>query len=203
MAEMTFNSNAGGDGLVYSVNTNYTTAHNATSGTLDATSTPNTCAQNGITGADYYIGRGFFPFDTSTLPDDATITAATLELYITGIGDSTANYASVVQSTQASNTALNAADFDAVGTTTGGDSAAFNTLSTSAYTTITLNATGRGWISKTGYTTLALRQSTDITSSAPASFQYIQCNYSESGSNKPILRVTYTVPEAGQILTFV
>ena len=58
-------------------------------------------------------------FDTSTIPDDATVTAATVEVVVTAKTDtlSVGQSTTVVSGTPASNTALTTADFDQFGTT--------------------------------------------------------------------------------------
>lgn len=61
------------------------------------------------------INRAFFPFDTSGLPDSASISAATLKLYLSQQNDDvndSDSYIVVVQTTQASTSALVSGDFD-------------------------------------------------------------------------------------------
>src|SRR3990167_7648934 len=67
----TFSPDVGGRGRVYVQNATYSTAHDAASGTED------TVGQiiHELSGGTYTIGRCFFPFDTSALPNDAIITA--------------------------------------------------------------------------------------------------------------------------------
>ena len=107
-------------------------------------------------------------FDTASIPDGDTVASATLSFYRYNSGDSndysatnaTYKYLTCVGSTPASNTALATADFDQVGSTklcasdvpvTSG-----TVPSVSAYTNMSLNASGVAAIAKTGVTKLAI-----------------------------------------------
>jgi len=131
---------------------------------------------------NHYGARLFFPFDTSALPDTDTISAATFSAWLNSKalgsgGQAALQYARLVQSTQASGTAIVANDYGAVGSTAGSATDInVNAASTGAYQNLTLNSTGRGWISKTGYTKFALRSGWDITNTQPSSSNYANNN---------------------------
>jgi hypothetical protein len=113
---------------------------------------------------NWRIGRDFFLFDTSSLPDNATINSATLGVYLylfTGSPPSNSGNLGLVQSSPASNTALSLDDYDQVGTTEGAARVNISATAATQYTW-TLNSTGLSWISKTGITKLALRHADDI-----------------------------------------
>jgi len=152
------------------------------------------------------ISRSFFPVDTSALPDGATISEAKLYIYIEAKADDDNDgddWGSVVQTSQEDPTTLEEADFDQCGAidnpTEGADRIDIGSITTSAYNYWTLNATGRGWISKTGWTLLGLREGHDAIDSPIASSSGNVTNsitvrfseYTGTGSD-PYLSVTYT-----------
>lgn len=140
-----------------------------------------------------YIQRGFFPFDTSTLPDADIISAASLNIYcsyvVNDFPTDPAEWIGVTESTQASTSDLTTADFDCVSFTDGGH-AATSGFAESQYNSISLNATGIGWISKTGYSKLAGIFGQDSTNNT----DYIQWN---GNSWKRNAAYFYTVAYSG------
>jgi len=162
-------------------------------------------------GAGYLsINRAFVPFDTSTLPSTATVTAATLKLYAVDKRDDfndAYSYLNVFQGSQASNTSLVNADVDNCGDaitnpTKGSSDIDITGLSTGAYASFPLNSTGLGWINKTGYTKLCLREGHDTTNNAVVNngmfwkVSGLDFSTSEAAgtSQDPELDITYTVP---------
>lgn len=135
------------------------------------------------------VDRAYLPFDTSALGSGASITAATLSVYVTsktnGVNDG-GDLISVVEGSSAYSLfgAVPASSID------------IGSLTTSAYNVFTLDATGRGWIDKTGTTELGLREDHDINGdiSANASGNFIILSMSEQTgtSQDPYLTVTYT-----------
>jgi hypothetical protein len=152
------------------------------------------------------IGRGFFPINTGDLPDGATISAATLYLYVVGKNNTDNDgydYIVVVQTTQASTSELVADDYDQCGDVTdptqGSNEIDLSSITTSQYNEWALNATGLTWISKTGWTKLGTREGNDAEDQALSYGENkrngILVRYSEytgTGSD-PYLSVTYTV----------
>lgn len=99
--------------------------------------------------------RTYLPFDTSAMPGNAVVSAATLNVYVTskanGVddGDDTINMTRMFQS---SNTTLFDTDWG-TGYETGGATALdITSMTTSAYNVFTLNATGRSWVKGSGQT---------------------------------------------------
>jgi len=143
------------------------TTHNAATGTAtDYTSTTAIvrCVSTLIE-VDYAISifRDFIPFDTSALPDGATITAAYFAVYVTAKTDTDNDgydYLNVVQTSQTSSSSLVVADYDNCGAThsptVGATAIDITGISTSAWTNFTLSSTGIGWISLTGITYIFL-----------------------------------------------
>ncbi len=167
-----------GDGLVegFLTSTTWDAVHDLTDGTgtnegstfMEATSFGNGSNQN------RGIVRAFIPIDTSGIPDGSTISAATLNIYATAKGDddndAQSYISTVINTTQVSTSALEVADFDQCGDAVddptegndNGDRLDITSITTSAYNTIDLNATGIASISKTGITKIGLREGHDI-----------------------------------------
>jgi hypothetical protein len=171
---------------------------------------------------EYSISRGFLPFDTSSVPSGATISAATLNIYafIPLLDDNDGNdYITVSTSTQGTHTSLSTADYDTAGPilmNTGsevidsGEREDITLISTVAYTPFTLNANGIAAIKKSGQastcsatagiTCLALREGHDAADNAINtntfllySGVYIYSSERTGTSQDPYLTVTYTV----------
>lgn len=150
-----------------------------------------------------FIQRCFFNFDTSTLPDDATVTAAELRLYrndsVEGFVNTNTITMHVVLQNQSDPTELGTAgdyqttDFNSKGSLLQGST------SNGAYFAITLSDL-ENIINLTGYTKLALITDRDLNNSAPTGNNRLGIDPS---TNPPILRVTYTVPGGeGNVMFF-
>jgi hypothetical protein len=157
--------------------------------------------------------RVFVPFDTSSISSGSTITAATLNVYVVSktnnVNDGT-DYATVVRTSQVTHTQVDINDWSAIGTTEGIDTGQrkdITSITTSAYLVFTINATGQGWIAKsgqasncsatTGITCLGIREGHDNTGSEPASQlagNIVTFSTSEeTGTTQdPYLSITYT-----------
>lgn len=160
------------------------------------------------------IYRIFVPFDTSAIPSSATISSASLNVYVTGKVNSDndgTDYITVVRTSQATHTALATTDFDNITTTEGVDAAQrkdITSISTSAYLVFTLNSTGLGWIAKNGVSSncsatagiscFGLREGHDNTATALAdettNTLTVSSTDTSGTSQDPYLSVTYTVP---------
>lgn len=165
-----------------------------------------------ISDGKYRIQRGYIPIDTSGLDDGVTITGATLkmDIYEFNYPDNDGyDFVTVVQSSQASPTALEVADYGRVGSTEGLDSGDRIDMSgaTGGYQEFVLNATGIGWISKTGYSQFCLREGHDFSNHA-----YVGSNntlnqgaayFSEATpdtSHDPYISVTYSAGGATTVI---
>ena len=156
------------------------------------------------------IDRTFLPTDTSALPDDATISSALFYIWaIAKYDDGAAAYGYVTiigETNQASETSLVVDDYEKCGAinnpTKGSDDIDITGITTGQYTTFTLNATGTGWIDKTGYSMFGLRNGFDIEDvnigDSVNRISGIGLSYSEETgtSQDPYISITYTVPSA-------
>lgn len=117
---------------------------------------------------DFACDRGFFPFDTSAISDTDTVDSATFSFYSPTAGTGNRSVG-VVESTHKSASTLVVGDFDALTVNSATEGATRQTVgATSIYYDFALNATGVGWISKTGFTGLAVRLAFDLDNTTPA-----------------------------------
>jgi hypothetical protein len=190
--EATFNSTASDGHLIGGAASSYSTGHNAaTAYFLDDWAIRIDTGQLENTSGFHIIRSALF-FDTSSLPDTAVITAATLSLY--GFMDSSAtDFDITVVDGSLLNDPLVLGDYgDLLTQTTSGG--AFNTsgFSTSGYNDIPLNVVGVGWISKTGMTKFGLRSSRDITATEPSTPESVAVySYDQGVGYRPRLNVSY------------
>lgn len=178
------------DGWISHYNATYSTVRGATTG---STATANVTGEDfgewvdcgSFNNSGYYIGRVFYYFDTSSLPDACTIDSVTLDIYCNyNFGAATAI---AYEGTQG--TTLSTADYDAFGSVWSDNV----TLTASQWSTMTLTSTGISGISKTGTTKICVRNySNDATDSAPAGTTTVGgITFSESSTHKPHLHITY------------
>jgi hypothetical protein len=192
--EVTFYSTASDGGLEKVDQPPYSAVHGAPSGTVKAGSLGIRMGQSAA-GSALYIYRGGLFFDTSSLPDDATITSATLSLYGSDDQSGTDFDITVVDGSVLEDPMVNSDYGDLLPQTTGGGT--FNTagFSITGYNDIALNAAGISWISKTGTTKFGLRSSRDISATGPGGSEYVKIWAHEQGEGyRPKLVVTYTIP---------
>jgi hypothetical protein len=154
----------------------------------------------GLWTCDGEVAQVFTLFDTSSLPDSASISSATLSLYVVSKinsandGGDTVN---IVSSNPASNVALASGDFNIVGTTLFATAVDITSMSTSAYTTFTLNSSGKAAITATGVSKFGVREGHDIgalnmTANSENSVTFSTAEQTGT-SQDPKLDVTYTV----------
>lgn len=207
-----------GDGYVYSASAGgWDFAHDDTTGdTADYTTSTITFGASDSFG-EAEISRIFLPFDTSSIPSNATIDSATLNVKPdskTNTDNDGDDWINVVQTSQVSETTLSTADFDQAGAinnpTEGATRIDFGSITTSAYNTWTLNSTGRGWIKKSGetsncgstagWTCLGLREGHDAIDSAislnTANTMIVFMSEFVGTGSDPYLDITYTVPSS-------
>lgn len=185
------------DGFVENPSLTWATAHDAATGT---TATVDTLGDNGqvqtflFGGATYFIRRGFYSWDTSSIGATATITSASF--FITLNNHSGGPLMNLVQGSQASTNTLVEDDFNKLGTTRFSTDASNETDGTSQE--FVLNAAGIAAIQKTGTTKFVFTRDRDIDNLAPVDFVF--SNYYGSANAtpalRPFLRVTYTTPSA-------
>jgi hypothetical protein len=190
------------DGYAMRRGTSYSAVHGASSGGVFSDYTWLVVGQSRIPLMDFHIYRGALFFDTSSLPDDATISSAVLSLYGEG-HNSFVDFEITVVDGLGLNEPLQTWDYGYLGSqnVSGGS---FNTAGFTifGYNDIPLNETGLGWISKTGITKFGLRSSRDIAATAPTApweDEYVVVCASEKGEGyQPRLVVTYTTPVGGE-----
>ncbi len=151
------------------------------------------------------LSRGIFLFDTSALPNESTIVAATLSLYgrqkndTLGITPDIAIYSSA----PAGVTSLAPGDFDSLGSTAFSTAITYAGWSTAGYNDFALNANGIAAVSLVAASKFGTRSASyDVAPLEPtwsASKQaYFQPYFSEQGAGyKPKLVVTYTTGWGG------
>lgn len=186
------------DGRVYYTSgADWDTAHNATDGTGKAATVANEKVECDYDGSDYDISRVIMLFDTSSLTGDATISAAKMKLAAIGLGavNNDTTDLDIVSSNPASNTTLDVADFDQLGTTVFGSIALADWVSTSeTYNDITLNGDGLSNISKTGISKFGFRLALDTDDVACTALNRVQFYMSENGGAQSCIEITYTLP---------
>ena len=146
----------------------------------------------------YYQSRAFLPFDTSSIGTNSVVSSGVnkVKVYrddsLLAFSNGRTLTAHWIQTSQASGTALATSDYSLVTFTSGGS---FTLASTSngAYSEVTLNSTGDGWINTTGYTKLGLINHLDLNNTAPGVGSYDACAFQKHGdANPPVLTITYT-----------
>lgn len=171
----------------------WATVRNATAGTSssDGAAEDYFCRTQLSGGSFYVIYRGFFLFDTSSLPDATTITAATISLWATTVTNTDSPDLDIVSSSPASNTAIVNADYDQVGSTVYA-STAIASLSTGAYNIFTLDSNGIANITKTGVSKFGTRVSRDTDDTAPTGDNRVIGYFADQAglTNDPKLTVT-------------
>jgi hypothetical protein len=146
------------------------------------------------------IDRMIFLFDTSSLPDSATISAATLSLRGNTKSDSLSASPdiNIYSSNPASNTQIVGGDFDSLGNVAFSTTITYAGFSASGYNDFALNASGLAAISLTGVSKFGARNvNHDVADSAPPwvsnTYSILQAYTAEQGSGyQPKLVVTYT-----------
>lgn len=144
------------------------------------------------------IWRGFFLFDTSSLGTSATISSATLSLYLASSGYTIAGLVNIYSSNPGVNTLITGTDYNTVGTTQFATSIGFGSLTGSAYNAFSLNSSGLTNISKTSISKFSARVDNDYNSTSPGYDTTNQLFFASADttgtSQDPKLEVTYTVP---------
>lgn len=184
------------DAYIGNDNSNYDTAHNATSTTFDLSDSSTTLYV--FSQGTWSIYRSILLFDTSSLTSGASISSAVLSVYHTGNNDPYSDSIRLTVSNPASNTAVTNTDYDQAnfGTTAQAADIAKSSLVINTFADFVLNATGKANISLTSITKFGLRSVADVNSSHPSSAN----NYTAFSSadvaglsQDPTLAITYTL----------
>jgi len=150
---------------------------------------------------DYFIYRSPIIFDTSDIPDDATITGASLKVRAQSKHDPNSYMVLVITEGMPTypHATVYSSDYNKANyNTTSLGSRSVSSLSLTGYSYISLNSTGRTKINKTGDTKFMLRSSQDIAGNTPNFSggypQWVTLWSSDMGTSyAPQLTVTYTV----------
>jgi hypothetical protein len=218
----------GGDGYSTAFASTWNTVHDITTGNGETrTNQTTTNLTVGSFSWGYFITHLFFPFDTSDLPDSATIESGTLNIFVTtknAFDNDGYDFVSVVQGFQNSPTSLSTSDFDECGDSVDdptegidvGERKDITNISTSNYLEFDLNATGLGWIARngdasscgsgTGWTCFGLREGHDIldisTGTATDVYNDVGVAFSNyTGTYRdPYLEITYSIGGGRRII---
>lgn len=179
-------------GYVYKSDHDYYTCRDASSGT--------TSDDGGyvgqkwqVTGSWYYVYRSFIYFNTSTMPDDAIITAATITFTEALLYDgSDTDFNIIVRGANSASNPIILGDYDL----TNYDGENLGELTTSGnYLSFTLNNDGLSYINKTGTTQFVLLSEEDIDNSPPTGDETVIYDTGVEG-NKIRITITYFEPTA-------
>lgn len=204
MAQRTFNPSAG-DGWCQGSGANWDTMHDGASAGFATNYTNTTFLVGSAESSGYYLSRASLPFDTSSIPDRAKITSATLRLRATQVnnGDNDGNdWLNVVGTTVASGTTLSASDYSLIGSSINNPTELatridISTMSANNYYTWTLNASGIALIQKGGITKLGLRDGHDCLDQVIESNKSNECYFASSEhateAYRPLLTVNYII----------
>ena len=197
MTTATYYSEAA-DGHIRGLSTSYATAR-STSTDTDIASTANTVGQTLAGGTNYIIFRGFLSFDTSAIPDDATIDSATLGVCADADNSTTDFNVQVYRYAWVETLDGNReANYDGA---YGGSATLEGTLrntadgwSSGTFYTLAVDTAG---INKTGDTKYALVSSRDVGNNTPTGSESVNWRSGDYAgtTSDPYLEVTYT--EAG------
>jgi hypothetical protein len=183
------------DGYITANGPAYIDAHDTLTGTVYSNALY-IGQDKGIT--PYYVYRGFLFFDTAAIPDSATITSATLSLYVSS-DHSTNDFNATLQTGGSTypHDPLEIGDYYYPHYSSNGGSRNTSEISGTGYWNVTLNSDGINWLSKIGTSKFALLSSRDISNTAPSGAEYVTVYSSEQGeSYAPKLYVTYTTSGA-------
>lgn len=197
-----------GDGAIQQTNASWDTCHDAADGAGVEDSF--FFVNSSKFGSSYRIQRGFIPFNTSEIPNEAIIQSATLFIAVFDKENSDNDgddFIVTVQTSQADPLNLSTADFDQCGAinnpTEGSNRIDIGNIVTGGtYNEFVLNSTGLSWINKNGWTLLGLREGHDVIDSpyggADSTNNYIRV-YDAFTANSPILQVKYYIPSPNKI----
>ncbi len=165
-------------------------------GTVNTASSNTTALRVGDAAADQQF-KSVVSFDTSSIPDGATITSATLRLVrgsLTGTNPFTTHGAcqiDVVNGSFGGSATLVSADFQAAATVTGAGTLS-NPATNGAASTGTLNAAGLAAVNKTGRTQLRLAFTLDDNDDSGADYVGLYSGDNATAGNRPTLTIVYT-----------
>jgi len=154
-------------------------------------------AGNEKSGSNFFIYRGAWPYDSSSLTAAATIKATSNTFKrLVGAGtifNTDSDSVSIVSSGQASTSSLAASDFGSFGITKFASDIALGSFNNAGNNDFVLNTSGIANINKTGFSKFAARLAKDISATQPSGRN--TCGVITDASC--ILSVEYTTPSGG------
>lgn len=180
----------------------YSTMRAAAGDTVDRTSTVAYIRLTASSTTDVYnyMDRAGLVFNTSEIPDTATIDSVTLSLYAVaktnGLGSPDFGITAFAPANEAS---IAAGDYDSFGGTELATAISYAGITAATYNIWTFNADGKAAISKTGNTKIMVRDSWDIANSFGGSWSSaantqlrIATVEDASGEKDPYITINYT-----------
>lgn len=182
----------------------YAAAHNAASATVVDHGGPGVGTGAGtvrventwVGGSErFFITRYLANFDTSALPDDATLVSATFGVYGSGSSqNANSDAVSLVANSGVSATACALGDYATFSTTKFAADKGIAGWTAAGWNIFTLNSTGLAAINLSGVTKLGLRLGRDVANTAPTGLNYALGVSADRPTNKPYLTIQYTIP---------
>ena len=199
------NSNKTVTCYVSTTNNSWATIHNAVNGTASLTSSMYVYLYAYGAQSDTWsnLARAGVEWDTSSIGAGSNITSAEVDLYVKSgqfVDNANLNQGINLVSFSPAGETYVIADYSAFGSTDYATDIDMGSLSTDAYNTWTLNASGLSGITVDGDTKFGVRFTSDIDNIEPTwvANAYSKCYFDRAeDTNKPILNVTYTLPSTG------
>lgn len=198
----TFNPEHNGIMNATASNAQYATIHDAAGSTVSTTriiAGTYLKARGSSSGRFVDMGVAYFTFNTSSLPDNANISSATVSFRgvgkTNGLGNATFN---VTNANPTNPMSYVAGDYARRGTVNIGNGITYTTFNSSGWNNITFYTNSLYVINLTGGTVLAIRDSWDVANSFDGTWSAnaitaFYVNTSNAATNKPVLSVTYTI----------
>ena len=171
------------DGHIYGRNATYSTAR--TVGHVVAATLENFVIGQIPPGTYYFVYRAAVFFPTGEIAESSVVLAA--DIVLRGVSDNSADDFTLSVVAYTGSSTLATSEFNEFGSTSYGD---WDSADYATVNTITLNATGRAAINKTGDTPFGLRSQEDINASAPTANEYVYFRSAES-TDVPKIDITY------------
>lgn len=184
------------DGMIQGQGDSYDTAR-STSYYHETNGTTLTVGQSGGGESRYNVYRIFVRFDTSGIPDSATVTQVNLKLTCISDYSSTDFDVQIVKQDWSGQCPISDSNretaYDNCLSGTADSSIWRNTSGISTNTPYTSGNLSTSWVNKTGYTYYSLRSSRDYSATTPTGDEWIQFAATEhtTASYRPYLVVTY------------
>lgn len=184
------------DAYLYASGATYATVWNNPTADYEVSNSSLLVGGQWVAAGLYRVYRTFFYFDTSGLPETATINSAILSLYITS-DSSLDDFNVTIQDGQPTypHSPIVVSDFNRLYYNGNGGNRSTSEISGVGWWNITLNDDGLSWIQKGSTTKLAIRSSNDISGTTPSTYEYVIFRSYEAGED--YAAKLYVVAEGG------